>query len=247
MKKWFIGILFFFVLYVFFVIARTPAEWVLQQGDLSDNVVLQGVTGTVWNADVEQVIVNGYVINQVNTQVSILSLFSLSPSVDVTFGGALVDGPEGKATLSNLLEDITVTDAKVSVLANDIVQQLVLPMPLTAKKYLDLTLGEFVMGEPVCAQLNGDVLWDNASISALDQKVKLGSLKATLSCDEGKGVLKFDPKNNLGLALTISVHSLDRVSGKGHLQPGSKFPVALKEVLPFLGNPDNKGRYKLNF
>jgi len=247
MKKWLSGILFFVVVYLFFVIVNIPAQWAIKQAKLPDNIVLQGVKGTVWNTDIDSVIVNGYDINQVNSKVSVWSLLALNPSIDITFGGALVNGPEGKATLTNLLDNLTVTDATLSVLANDIAKQLVLPVPLTAKKYLDLSLTEFVMGAPVCAQLNGELSWDNASISALDQKVKLGSLKAELSCEKGQALIKFDPKNDLGLSLSVNVQSPERVSGNGYLKPGKKFPSALREVLPFLGNPDAKGRYKLSF
>ncbi len=247
MKKWLLGVVFFVVLYVFFVVARTPAQWVIQQANLPSNVVLQGVEGTVWNTQIEQVIVNGYTINLVTSKVSILSLFTLNPSVDVTFGGALVNGPEGKATLSHLLDNIRVTDATVNVLANDVAQQLDLPIPLTAKKYVDLTLNEFEMGAPVCSHLNGDIRWNSGSVNALDQNVKLGNLKAELSCNKGEALIKFDPKNDLGLALSVNIHSLERVSGNGFIKPGNKFPKALNEVLPFLGRPDNQGRYKLNF
>ncbi len=247
MKKWFVGGAIFVVVYALFVVARTPAQWVIKQAELPNTITLNGINGTIWNANIDSVVVNEYVINAVETHVNLLSLFTLNPSVDITFGGALVNGPEGYATVGNLLSDIKVNNAKVSVLANDIAKELTLPIPLTAKKYIDVTLNEFVMGKPICSQLDGKVNWDNASVNALDEKVNLGSLKADLSCDKGKGVITFDPKNNLGLTMVVNVQSTNRVYGSGYIQPGSKFPTALKEVLPFLGKADNQGRYKLSF
>ena len=247
MKKWIIGFILFFLVYVFFVVARTPAQWAIARANLPENIQLKGIEGTLWNASVKQLIVNDYIVNQITTHVNLLSLLSLNPSVEVTFGGALVNGPEGYATIGNLLENLTVHNAKVSILANDIVKELELPIPLTAQKYINVTLSEFVMGQPVCDELAGVIQWDNASVIALDEKVTLGGLKADLSCDKGKAVLVFDPKNDLGLTLTVNAHSLERVSGSGYIKPGNKFPKAMKEVLPFLGSADSQGRYKLNF
>lgn len=247
MKKWFFGGAIFIVFYMFFVVARTPAQWVIKQADLPNTIILNGINGTIWNANIDSVIVNGYVINSVETHVNLLSLLTLSPSVDISFGGALVNGPEGYATVGNLQSDIEVSNAKVSILANDIAKELTLPIPLTAKKYIDITLNEFVMGKPICAQLSGNINWDNASVNALDEKVNLGSLKADLSCNKGKGVITIDPKNDLGLTMIVNVQSPKRVYGNGFIQPGSKFPKALKEVLPFLGKADKQGRYKLKF
>lgn len=247
MKKWFIGTAVFFLVYLFFMITQIPAQWVVNQITLPKNVILQGVNGTVWEARIQRIVVDGYTINQINTEVNLLALFMFNPTVDATFGGALVSGPEGKATISHLLGDIELNDTEITVAANDIAQQLPLPIPLTAQKFIDVKINQFVMGKPLCQQLNGDIHWGKAVVKALDQKVSLGTLSGQLTCDKGLVKFTFDPKNDLGLTFEAYVHTPERISGNGYLKPGNKFPPELKEVLPFLGSADNLGKYKLNF
>lgn len=247
MTKWFIGTIAFLLAYLFFMVTQIPAQWAINKVSLPSNITLQGVKGSIWKGHIERVIVDGYSINAVNTDVNLLALLMFNPTLDVTFGGALVNGPEGKASISHLLGELEVSDTEVSVSANDIAQQLPLPIPLTAQKFIDVQVSKFVIGQPICQQLNGDILWEKAGIKALDQKVNLGTLRGQLSCDKGRVKFTFDPKNNLGLTFEAYVHSPERISGSGYLNPGKEFPSALKEALPFLGRTDNLGRYKLNF
>ena len=88
----------------------------------------------------------------------------------------------------------------------------------------------------------------------MEQDIKLGKLKATISCEKGSLVVQLAPKNDLGISFSayIGVKGSAQkrkfnTSGKGYLKPGTKFPVQLKSVLPFLGNPDKEGRYRLAF
>lgn len=247
MKKWFLGTAVFFLVYLFFMITQIPAQWVVNQISLPKNVILQGINGTIWEGRIQRVVVDGYAINQISTEVNLLALLLFNPTVDATFGGALVNGPEGKATISHLLGDIELNDTEITVAANDIAQQLPLPVPLTAQKFIDIKVNQFVMGQPLCEQLSGDIQWGKAVVKALDQKVNLGTLSGQLTCDKGLVKFIFDPKNDLGLTFEAYVHSPERISGSGYLKPGNKFPAELKEVLPFLGRADNLGRYKLNF
>lgn len=249
MKNWFTGGVIFVLAYLFFMVSQVPAQWVVNKITLPKNVVLQGVEGTIWRANISRIIIDGYSINSVATKVNLLSLMMFNPSVDATFGSALVNGPEGKATLSHLLGDIEVSDTQVSVVANDIAQLLKssLPIPVTAQQFVDVNIEEFVMGKPLCQQLSGTVKWEKAGLKALDQKIALGHLKGKLECEKGIVKFTFDPKNNLGLTFTALVYSPERISGSGYIEPGSKFPTVLKEALPFLGKADNRGRYKLNF
>jgi len=248
MKKWFLGALIFILAYLFFIVSQVPAQWVVNKISLPKNVSLQGVKGTIWQANIKRIIIDGYSINEVTTDVNLLALLMLNVSVDTKFGGALFDGPEGEATLSHLLGDIEVSNTKVFMPANDIAQLLKdeLPIPFTAQQFLDVQLETFVMGKPVCEALNATVKWEKASIKALDEKINLGTLSGKLECEKGIAKFSFDPKNNLGLTFSAYVYSPQRISGSGYIEPGSKFPTVLNEALPFLGKPQG-GRYKLNF
>ena len=123
--------------------------------------------------------------------------------------------------------------------------RLNLPIDVIAHEQLQLNVSRFVIGAPICNELQGDLQWRNAAVSAFDERVKLGGLSATLSCDKGELVAEVEPNNNLGLSYRAQLKQGGRLSGSGYLTPGEKFPEQLKETLSFLGSPDRQGRYRL--
>lgn len=256
MKKWFTLGAVFFTSYLVFMIATLPMPWLVNKLTLPKTVALYGVTGTVWQGEIAQVVLtnaaNSSQIQQVKTVLSFWSLFSLTPKVDIQFGDALLAGPEGKLTLAISQQQLSLTNVELFLPANDIAQQASLPLPVTAKGELELQLTQvdISLDEQKCQQASGDIHWSSAGIIAMEQNIKLGKLKAEVSCEKGAFVVKIAAKNNLGLSFSASISAKNnklKVTGKGYLMPGDKFPNQLKSVLPFLGNPDNQGRYRLAF
>jgi general secretion pathway protein N len=260
MKKWFTLGAIFFTSYLIFVLATLPLPWLINKVTLPKNITLHGVSGTVWQGEIAQVILSNSAKNtqveQVTTALSVWSLFSLTPQIDVRFGDAFSAGPEGKMTLAVSQEQLSLTDVELFLSANDIAQQANLPLPVTAKGELELHLTQvdISLSEQKCQQANGNVDWSHAGIIAMEQNIKLGKLQAKVSCEKGDLVVKIEPKNDLGLSFSTYIGIKGgaqkgqlKTSGQGYLTPGSKFPPELKSVLPFLGNVDNQGRYRLMF
>ena len=120
-----------------------------------------------------------------------------------------------------------------------------MPIDVIAHEQLTINVPNFVIGKPICTELSGNLHWQNAAITALDEKVKLGKLSAKLSCEKGELIAEIDPKNNLGLSYKAQIKQGGRFSGSGYLTPGQQFPEQLKGALSFLGKADKKGRYRL--
>jgi general secretion pathway protein N len=247
MKKWFAYGAIFFSVYIVFLISTMPAAWVVSFINLPNNAQVSELSGTVWRSYAKQVSIDNVDINNVSSELSFFSLLMLDPKVKLTFGGALFRGPEGKLTASQLLEKIKITDAEISLAANQIAEKLNLPIPLQAHNLIDIKVDEFIVGKPVCQQMTGAIDWKKASITALSEKVKLGALSAALACEKGALALTISPKNDLGLTFTAYVHNMKRASGNGYLMPGANFPEKLKPALSFIGKADDQGRYRLNF
>ncbi len=245
MKKKFAYSAIFFTLYSVFVVALMPASWVMSYVTLPKNVAISAVEGTIWHTKINQVMVDGVVINKVQSDLSLLSVLTLDPEVELTFGDALINGPEGFLTLSGLTSDIVVEDAQVYVAANTVAAQLNLPIDLVAHEQLQLNIARFVVGAPICNELEGNIKWRKAGVTAFEEQVSFGALSATLSCEKGELVADIDPNNNLGLSYRAELKQGGRFTGSGYLTPGAKFPEQLRPVLSFIGKPDNQGRYRL--
>ena len=247
MKKWLAVSAAFLAVYLGFVIAFLPASFVFNKIQLPNNIQIGQISGSVWHSKIETLVINKTPVNNIEVTLNWLSIFTLNPSVNITFGGAIYNGPEGELVASGFFADLKITDLKVEVIANDVAQQLPLPIPVQAKNSLLITANKFVLGKPLCQQLLGKVQWRDAAITALSEQVPLGTLSAALTCQKGKVIAKLDEKNDLGVTFTAEIGRNGNASGNGYLTPHSQLPQAIEQVLPFLGRKDKQGRYRLKF
>jgi len=246
MKKKFAIPAIFLSVYLAFVIAATPANIVFSYVPLPSGISVNGVKGTIWQMSIDELVHPQLTISKIEANLSFWSLFTLDPKILLEFGDTFTDTPSGRLTVSGLFADVSVEDATIHISANYIAQQMPLPIPLNASGEVNLVIEKFVVGKPICQLTQGDVLWPSASVSALNETVSLGSLAAKLSCEQGALAVVIDEKNDLGVSFTAYIRSKG-VSGSGHLKPTRNFPEKLQAVLPFLGKPDNQGRYRLSF
>lgn len=247
MKKWFAYGAIFFSVYLVFLITTMPAAWVVSFINMPKNSQVSELSGTVWQSYAKQVRIDDIDIYNVSSELSFISLLMFDPKVMLSFGGALVSGPEGKLTASQLQEQIKITDLDISLAANQIAEKLNLSIPVEAHNFIDIKVDEFIVGKPICEQMKGTIEWKKASVTALSEKVKLGALSANLACEKGALTFIMSPKNDLGLTFTAYLRSMKKATGNGFLKPGANFPEKIKPILPFIGKADNQGRYRLNF
>ncbi|WP_448549583.1 type II secretion system protein N [Thalassotalea fusca] len=247
MKKWIAFAALFIGAYLLFVIQQLPISYVLSSLPLPKNVSLGSATGNVWQFELSHVQVDDIRVNQVNVNLREASLLTLDPTFDVKFGSPMAFGPEGTATISGVASALVVEHANVMLPANDIAQQLPLLVPVDAKSDVTLQVTRFEIGTPICKVLDGRVEWRAAAVEAMEQMIELGDLAAKLVCEKGEIVATISPNNQLGLTFEAVVSENFRVHGDGHIQPTADTPEAIKQSLPFLGKPDNQGRYRLRF
>ncbi len=249
MKKNFAIAAIFLISYLVFLIATLPSAVVLKQITLPKQVAISGVQGTLWQTRINQLVVGELLIEQLDVQLSFWSLFTLTPKLDITFGDPLLSGAEGQLVLSISSQTAVVTDLAIFVRANEVAQQLTLPLPLSAQGEVALAISEmsFNLQNNQCLTAKGEVNWSKAGVVALEQNIKLGRFSADINCEDGTLALLVSPKNDLGLTFSAYVRQGGKISGTGYLQPGAKFPQALNSTLPFLGRKDNQGRYRLSF
>ncbi|WP_114327197.1 type II secretion system protein N [Candidatus Colwellia aromaticivorans] len=248
-KKFAIGVVFLMT-YLGFLVATLPATVLFNQMSLPKNISLSGVSGSVWKTSIEQVFVGNVEIKKIKSELSFWSLFSLAPRLPVTFGDSLLAGPEGEVDITFSQGKIEIENLSLLLKANEIAQQLTLPLPVTAKGDVEITLYHAAINiedNNKCIAADGLVTWSKAGVIALEQNIQLGNFTAKIACEEGALALLLSPQNDLGLTLNAYARQGGRVSGNGFLKPGAKFPQTLNSVLPFLGRKDSQGRYRLSF
>jgi len=248
-NKFGLGVIFL-ITYIGFLIATLPTTLVLNQFSLPNKINVSGVTGSVWKTNIEQVTIGTTSIQKVKAKLGFWSLLTLTPQLSITFGDSFIAGPEGEFELVLSSEKAEIKDLKLFVKANEIAQQLTLPLPISAQGDVELTVlnAEIDLKEKnQCITAKGAVVWSKAGVVALEQNIKLGKFNADIDCENGALALILSPKNDLGLTFNAYVREGAQVSGNGFLKPGAKFPEALNDTLPFLGKKDSQGRYRLSF
>lgn len=251
MKKWFAFTAIFLSSYLVFLVVSLPLALVINTIELPKFIKVEGVSGSIWQGEIAQLTANNNQIQQIKTELSFWSLLSLSPKIDVNFGDPISAGPEGKFILTVSSKQVLLNDVQLYLSANYIAKQLPLPIPVTAQGNVELTFTELslnITDKPTCQQAQGQVTWLRSGLIALDNNIKIGSIKADLTCEQGDLMAKILPNNNLGLNFTARLSlATQKASGQGYLKPGAKFPVELKSALSFIGRPDQQGRYALRF
>ena len=186
-KKFAIGGVFLLT-YIGFLIATLPAPFVLNQFSLPRNIQLSGVNGSIWDTAIAQVTIDGNHVQQVNARLSFLSLLTLNPKLNITFGDEFIAGPEGAFALTLSQNKAKIDNLKLLLKANNIAQQLTLPLPMTARGDVELTLESAEVDlkkNNQCIAAKGKVTWSKAGVIALEQNVKLGKLTADIGCENG--------------------------------------------------------------
>lgn len=245
MKKAFSLLALFICCYGVFLLAQLPVNWLVAQVNLPSAVKLQNVEGSVWQANAERIDVAELSLHKVQAQLSAASLMTLDPAYQLSFGGALLDGPQGKVELSGLGEEKNLRQASLQMAAQDIVPYLSLPLAVEAYGRVVLTINSLTLKGNKCTAVDGKLAWHNAAIGALEQTFELDQFHATLSCEQGQLAINILPDNLLGLSFTAYLQPGRGVSGNGTLTPPANFPDALKPALAFIGRPDRQGRYRL--
>ena len=236
--------------YLGFLVATLPATVLLNKISLPKNISLSGVSGSVWQTNIEQVVVGEAVIKQIKTTLNFWSLFTLAPQLPVTFGHSFLAGPEGKLDITLSQGKIEINNLSLLLKANEIAQQLTLPLPVTAKGDVEIELNHMAIDledKNKCIAANGMVTWSKAGVLALDENIDLGNFNAEISCEDGALALLLSPENDLGLMFNAYVRQGGKISGNGFLKPGVNFPQQLNSTLSFLGRKDSQGRYRLSF
>lgn len=247
MRKWLIPITSFIAVYLVFLIILMPANLVRNWVNLPNGIQISDIKGSIWHSRVNTVKIEQFTLSNIRIKLNPLSLFTLNPQLNVTFGDALTPGAEGQVTINGLLSDLQFSNVQVNIRANDLVPYLNLPVPVTAHQFIDISLNSFVVGKAVCQRLSGNIRWNKAAVTTFNEKVVLGSLSALLSCQDGDAVLTLNEQNDLGLSFSASLGEGLAASGDGYLTPNNKTPKAIQQILPFLGKADNQGRYRLRF
>jgi general secretion pathway protein N len=245
--------LVFISFFIAFLIYLAPAAIVFDavKPQLPKHIKLAGISGTIWQGQVQQIQVNRQYLDSISWHLKPLSLMTGEISLDINFGKRRnFDLPYGKASVTVPMDftNIQLTDSSLRVPANMAMSYAQLPMSLPAKGNLKLELADASLllndATKLCDRLSGEIDTHNLSVQGLQGWIDFDTISGKLKCNRGALSLAITETNQLGLQLEADLTKRG-VEGSGFVKPDSTMPKQVHDAVKFLGQPDNLGRYKL--
>ncbi|MBU2877522.1 MULTISPECIES: type II secretion system protein N [Alteromonadaceae] len=248
--KWsLLGILAFLIL----LIIKLPASQVIYRANQSNDLSIEGVQGTIWNASASIISVNNITIEDVSWQVSFWDLLFGQMTLDID-GGDLRSSD--KVSLQGIVSidmfdpsHVQSSDLTVYLPADMAIAQAPLPIAVNAGGRFKVSLTELDYAGK-CIGLSGKGQWLNAGLEGLvglSEPLSLGNFQANLSCIEDDILVKITPPNVFNLTADARIPSTLKVKLNGQFKPDDSLPKQVRDAAQFFGRPDKQGFYKIKF
>ncbi|GAB2687939.1 type II secretion system protein N [Aliiglaciecola sp. 3_MG-2023] len=246
--KWsLLGILAYLVL----LIIKLPASQVIYRVNQSNDLSIEGVRGTIWNASASRISANNLTIEDVSWQVSFWDLLVGQLTLDIDGGDIRAnDKVSIKGLVSLDLFDpnhVQSSNLAVYLPADMAIAQVPLPIPVNAGGRFKVAITNLDYAGK-CVDLSGNGQWLNARLEGLvglNEPLSLGNFTADLSCIEDDILVKITPPNVFNLTADARIPKNFKVKLNGQFKPENTLPKQVRDAAQFFGRPDKQGFYKL--
>lgn len=235
-------------LFIFLVIAFTPAKLLMSFMPERSPVTLTGISGSVWSGEISKVSANQLAFRDVLFSIDLLSLLMISPSVSLDIAGGDVSGTLVFHKTDDLSKNMQMSDVNVNF-SGDILKSF-MPMP-----GLEVN-GDFRTNDLTFATENrrpksvdGTLRWQNAKVSYAGQSFDLGDFVVQATTDEEKKLITANilkSKNALDLQGKVTLQPNGMVEIDGSI--GTDIDQTLYNAfLLFNNGKANNGRLPIKF
>ena len=238
----------FFVLYILSLLLTVPATLVTRFIPENAGIQIGHVTGTVWNAQLSEVnYQNQFQLKKLTWDFDWPALLTLQLKADVKFNnGRNVLNGSGSAiyTVSGFVLD----DLKVDMQATELVPYLALPVPATPSGKFSLVIEHASQGAPYCSELDGYLVWHDASVETPMGNIDLASPNVDLSCKQGAVVASLKQHSpQLTTNAEIQLSEGGRYQLKGDIKGTDKLDPTILQALSWIGPKNKTGATILSF
>ncbi len=241
--RWILAALF---LYLVLLIAYLPAAQVAYRLPLPNTVKLGKVSGTLWQGNIDRVVVNNMPIQQVNWTLSALPLFMGALSVDLDAGNmrsANAIAFKGPLEVDLLSEgNLTASDFLLYLPVDLVLAEVQLPLPVDAGGRFRVNVESLTLEAGICSQMMAYGDWLNASVAGTQGPIELGNFSATLRCDNKQYIISVAEPNAFGLTLDAQAATdFSTFTATSKFKPDPSLPQEVHDAAQFFGQPDSQG------
>lgn len=240
--------LVFFVLYILSLLLTLPASLVVRFIPENTGIQIGHITGTIWNAQVSQVNYRHQVqLKKLTWNFDWSALLAMKLKADIRFNNGR-NVLNGKGAVIYGTSGLILEDLKVDMQSAHLLSYLALPVPVMPSGKLSLVIEHASQGAPYCSELDGYLVWQDASAETPMGNIDLASPNVDLSCVQGEVVasLKQDSEQ-LTTNAKIQLSEGWKYQLQGDIKGTDKLDPSILQAISWIGPKTNTGETKFRF
>ncbi len=235
-----IGIVIFF----FSLIAHFPVQlaWKWRSIPLQG----EGISGTLWQGNIDRLLWKDWVFTDVQWQWSPKSLLQGQWRYHVSLKSPSIKA-QGSGGIGLDLQGGFAKDWQVFANAAGIASQIPAPMPIQAQGTVTLLVDDYRYARPFCQSLVADGQWQNSELNLPLGDLFLNEIRADFSCQSGSlsGVFT-QTSDSLESQWNGRLAPKGQYSWQGWMKPMPALSMSWRQALSWVGKRDDEGRYQVD-
>ncbi len=238
----------FLVIVCISLIAHTPASFALKYIPQVKGLKMEGPGGTIWQGELQNLQWQGDNFGYVSWNFEPWKLLQAKANFQVRFGRGSDMKLTGKGHVGAGITGLYAESLVASLPAEQVLQRMAVPVPLTVKGNIELSVNELVYAQPWCQSGKGTLAWSGSHITSPLGGLELGAVITDWVCEDNRLTAK---GNHNDAQLTAGLDAELQKSGQykvdSRFKPNAGFPETMRAQLKWLGDPNQNGEYLFSY
>lgn len=237
------------VVFITSAIAHIPAQIVLNYLPLPPQLVVNGVSGTVWDGSATSVTWQRQKLGALHWQLAPMKLLTGKAEAQVRFGR----GSDMQVTGRGVVGYSSSGPYAENLIASLPVEKILeltppMPIPLELTGQVELSVKSMTYAPPYCQVGEGSLVWNTDKVVTPLDELQIGPVVVDFSCQDSQITLKGDQNSQqVTSAAEVVLEANRSYQASAWFKPGGEFPESLAEQLKWLPSPDGEGRYQFTY
>lgn len=230
-----------------FLIRSVPAAVVWQYAPAIPGLELSGLSGTLWNGQVQDVNVQGVSLSQLSWTFQPSALLRGNLALDVSIGHTR-SPLSGRAQLAFDGNNLNISNLFARSSLEYIQSQSPVELPAEATGHLNLEASKLVLNQSGCQSLSGQLRLQQGEVISPVAQLDIGQIDSSLSCANNGFRINatqqsdmFESTGHINLAIN------GQYQLESHVTPTEFTPTNIIQGLAYIGKDQGEGRYALSF
>ncbi|ORT51661.1 hypothetical protein ST37_04735 [Vibrio sp. qd031] len=248
MKRIILLAMLFILTFSVSIVTHLPVALVLDKLPLPKELTYQSASGSIWNAQLNDVYWQNLSLGSIYSQMQWSSLFKGRVEVLVRAGRNSELGYSLKGYAGGSIKGWYAREVFASLPAKSVTDQLQLPIPIDGQGTLDLTLRDYQYQAPYCAYATGTLAWTSAQVTSPFLSLDLEQAIADFSCEDNTITASGDQSSEqVSAEFEATLASNGQYQTAAKFKPEAQFPANARGQLSWLGAPDAQGYYAFDY